>query len=310
MLVGARHASPSCDKLMSIEELQSRFAIPNALHFELDEHGMERAVVQTPQAEAIIYLQGAHITHYQPSGHKPVLFLSSKSNFAPEKAIRGGIPIIFPWFGAKKDDPAAPMHGFARTSRWTLVNVYQDEADDPGVLELAFLLDLSKIEVSFNARFGRTLEMELSVANKSASSFEFEEALHTYLAVSDVRQIEIHGLASRKFIDKTDQMRQKQSPPDPLRIIGETDRIYLDSGSQCTVVDPTERRRITIFKSNSHNTVVWNPWIEKNLKMADLGNDEWRSMLCVETANVGDAAIRLNPGETHTMSASILVEPA
>src|SRR5205807_9344732 len=108
-----------------VKSLNERFAIPNALLFEIDQHGMERAVIKIPQAEAIIYLQGAHITHYQPAGQKPVLFLSSKSNFAPGKAIRGGIPIIFPWFGPKQDDPKAPMHGFARTLQWKVDSTKQ-----------------------------------------------------------------------------------------------------------------------------------------------------------------------------------------
>ena len=101
-----------------VKDLNERFGTGEMLRFELDEHGMERAMIKTPAAEAIVYLQGAHITHYQPAGQKPVLFLSSKSHFAPGKAIRGGIPIIFPWFGAKQDDPKAPMHGYARTSAW------------------------------------------------------------------------------------------------------------------------------------------------------------------------------------------------
>src|SRR3954462_4786839 len=107
-----------------VKELNDRFGIDGALKFELDEHGMERAIIKTPQAEATIYLQGAHVTHYQPTGHKPVLFLSSKSNFASGKAIRGGIPIIYPWFGAQKDNPLAPMHGFARTSPWQVEHVF------------------------------------------------------------------------------------------------------------------------------------------------------------------------------------------
>src|SRR5438874_1025607 len=101
-----------------VKDLQARFGIPDKLRFELDQHNMERAIIKTNEAQATIYLQGAHITHYQPTGHEPLLFLSSKSNFAKGKAIRGGIPIIFPWFGPKKDDPTAPMHGFARTSQW------------------------------------------------------------------------------------------------------------------------------------------------------------------------------------------------
>src|SRR5204863_2205837 len=183
-----------------------RFAIPNALHFELDQHGMERAVIKTPQAEAIVYLQGAHITHYQPAGQKPVLFLSSKSNFAPGKAIRGGIPIIFPWFGAKKDDPKAPMHGYARTSPWRV-----DSSKATGdVIDLGLTLESpGHSTLHLLIQIGPQLHLQLQVTNTSPNPITIEEAFHTYLAISDIRHAFVVGLADTTFIDKTDKMQRK-----------------------------------------------------------------------------------------------------
>jgi glucose-6-phosphate 1-epimerase len=288
-----------------VKDLNDRFAIPNALHFELDEHGMERAVIKTPQAEATIYLQGAHITHYQPAGHKPVLFLSSKSHFAPGKAIRGGIPIIFPWFGAKKDDPIATMHGFARTSPW-IMNSAQSIGD---LMQLGLTLQSPehsnlRLIITIGARLNLTLE----VTNVSNAPLTFEEAFHTYLAVSDVRNVMVQGVDGTTFIDKTDQMLRKFDQDRMLQLQVETDRVYLNTQSTCRVFDMPDKRCTTILKHNSATTVVWNPWSDKSKTMADMGEHDWQRMLCIETANAADNAITLEPGATHRMTALISAE--
>jgi glucose-6-phosphate 1-epimerase len=288
-----------------VKELNERFGISNALLFERDEHGMERANIKTRQAEATVYLQGAHITHYRPARQKPLLFLSSKSNFAPGKAIRGGIPIIYPWFGPKSDDPKAPMHGFARTSLWQVDSANQTDS----FLELRLSLDTAKhSKLRLLVQVGRRLHIELEVTSASETPITFEEALHSYFAVSDVRTVFIQGLSAATFIDKTDQMRRKIDEDQVLRLRGETDRVYVNSESSCRIFDLVAKRCIRIDKTNSATTVVWNPWIEKAKKMADFGEDEWQGMLCIETANAADNAITLQPGGTHRMSASISAE--
>jgi glucose-6-phosphate 1-epimerase len=288
-----------------LKELNDRFALGDQLRFELDEHGMERAVIKTPQAEAIIYLNGAHITHFQPAGQQPLLFLSSKSNFTPGKAIRGGIPIIYPWFGHKKDDPNAPMHGFARTSRWRVDLTKQ--IDD--FVELRLTLESPKhSNLRFLTQVGPRLNIELQVSSASATPLTFEEAFHSYFAVSDVRNVFIQGLTGTAFIDKTDQMLRKTDEDQVLRLEGETDRVYINTESTCRIFDIPAKRCIKILKINSATTVVWNPWMDKAKKMPDMGDDEWRQMLCIETANTADNAITLQPGGTYRMSASINAE--
>src|SRR3712207_763201 len=76
--------------------------------------------VSAPAASARVYLQGAHVSHYQPRGAAPVLFTSAASHFAPGKPIRGGVPIVFPWFGPHPTDKSLPAHGWARTRPWRL----------------------------------------------------------------------------------------------------------------------------------------------------------------------------------------------
>jgi glucose-6-phosphate 1-epimerase len=283
-----------------VKELQKKFGIDKQLRFELDPHDMPRAIIKTDLAEAIIYLNGAHITHYQPAGHAPVLFLSSKSNFIPGKAIRGGIPIIYPWFGPKKDDPTAPMHGFARTSQW--------QVESTIATANTIQLKLSLNQLRFTISIGRNLHVSLEVYNDSSAPLTFEEALHTYLAVSDVRTCIIAGLTGQTFIDKTANHQRKVDDAHSLRLQGETDRVYVNSETDCRIIDPIARRYINILKHNSATTVVWNPWIEKAKKMSDFGDDEWQNMLCVESANAADNAITVAPGATHSMSATLSVQ--
>jgi len=277
-----------------VKELQDEFGLGDEIRFELDQHGMERAILRSPYSEAIVYLNGAHVTHFQLFGQPPLLFLSSKSNFIPGKAIRGGVPIIYPWFGKFKDDPTAPMHGFARTSQWRI----QSRILDDGVVGLRLLLDSY---LHFTLRVGSSLEMQLQVRNDAFCPVTFEEALHSYLAVSDARNISITGLAGKTFMDKTDNMIRKQQSHDPLQINSETDRVYLNTPDTVTLDDPPWNRRITVEKSNSSTTVIWNPWKE----MPDLRYNDWTQFVCIETANAADNAITLPRGGSHSMSASI-----
>jgi D-hexose-6-phosphate mutarotase len=158
--------------------------------------------------------------------------------------------------------------------------------------------------------FGERLEMTLEVENRSGHAFDFEEALHTYVLVGDVGQVSIAGLGGGVYIDKTDDMRRKTLAAGPLRLNGTTDRVFLSTRAPCTVTDPVLARRIVVEKTGSSTTVVWNPWHEKASAMADLGDEQWRSMLCVEAANAADNAVHLAGGERHAMRVVIGAEAA
>lgn len=262
-------------------------------------------------------IQGAHVIDWRTHGARPVLFLSERSQFRTGKAIRGGVPLCFPWFGPKADDPAAPQHGFARTRDWSLARA--DIALDGGVkLEFTLASDASSRTTwphEFSARFsvkaGRELTLALAVQNTSGSSLTFGAALHTYLAVSDVRQIAIHGLEHTDYLDKAGghSVRRREGA-EPITFSGETDRVYLDTTATCIVDDPGWTRRIHVAKTGSRSTVIWNPWIDKARGMADLGEEAWPGFVCVETCNAGDDTVTLAPGATHTLAAEIRVEPA
>jgi glucose-6-phosphate 1-epimerase len=244
-----------------------------------------------------------------------VLFLSTRAAYAPGKAIRGGVPVIFPWFGPHPTDRQAPMHGVARSRPWRLAS----SGPGPGgaiVLELALEDDTatrtlwpSAFSLRYRVSVGDALELALEVVNTSPASFTFEAALHTYLAVGDIRAVGITGLENTTYIDKVDGMRRKRHGAEPLRITGETDRVFLGTCTRCVVDDRALDRRLSVDKTGSATTVVWNPWAAKAAGIADLEPDDWRRMVCVETANAADDAVTLEPGGRHVMTATLRVGP-
>ena len=214
---------------------------------------------------------------------------------------------------ARAGDPSAPAHGFARTLEWSVV-----EAKPIGsVVGLTLALNSSDstcrffpqdFELRYTITVGASLTVSLEVRNRSSAEFTFEEALHTYLAVREVRQVAIDGLNGRTFIDKT-AAGSRMGQSGPIRIERETDRVYLDTGDDVRVTDPArgQGRQLLVTKTGSQTTVVWNPWIDKAKALSDFGDDEWATMLCIETANAADNAVKLSPGKSHVMGATLSV---
>jgi glucose-6-phosphate 1-epimerase len=294
-------------------EIQARFGISNAVRFEDTPGGLVRALITGPQADATVYLHGAHITSWTPSGQQPVLFTSSRSRFEPGIAIRGGVPIVFPWFGPRADGASGPLHGFARIAEWSLESAL---LRPDGAVELSLALTSNEVSRalgydSFHVRFrvalGAALEMEMEVHNQSEAPFRFEEAFHTYFAVSDVRRVSITGLGNTAYVDKTDAFARKKAER-LIRITRETDQVHLNTAARCEIDDPGWARVIVVEKEGSDTTVVWNPWIEKIRTIADMAPDDWQGMLCLETANALENAVVLPIGGVHRMRATIRIK--
>jgi glucose-6-phosphate 1-epimerase len=301
--------------MQTLDQLNAAFAIPVVLSF--DEHNsLLRARISTPECSGELYLHGAHVTAWQPGDQAPVLFLSEKSEFAAGKAIRGGIPIIFPWFGprtATSESPRTdgPTHGFARTQDWKLdfAAYAADELHLSLSLEptdLSRSLGYDRFLLAYQITFGKQLKLRLSAANDGDTPLRIEEALHTYLHVADVEQVRVRGLFEADYLDKIDGFARKTQTEPVLTFTGITDRPYLNTTSPIVVDDPALRRRITVTKANSNTTVIWNPWA--NARLADMPADGWRQMLCVESANAADNALTLRPHEAHALETTISIE--
>ncbi len=301
---------------MSIESLNERFAIPGALFFQAGPGGMPMAVLTGKGGQAHVMLHGGHVVHFQPAGQSPVLWMSQKSIFQSGKAIRGGVPVCFPWFGASTHVPNAPGHGIARLKEWEFISAHV-LADGRVEAVLAMRSDEWTHEfwepgfvLMLVVTVGATLTMALTATNIDRRPVAITEALHTYFSVFDVRQIRIHGLEGLEYIDTAGGGHKLARQDDqPITIEAETDRDYLNTAATVVIEDPAAGRSITIEKSGSNSTVVWNPWIDKAAKMPDFGDDEWPGMVCVETANISADAVTIKPGKSHVMQAKISVSP-
>lgn len=294
---------------------QAAIELPPSVHLEQGQGGLPRLRVAGRGGSAEIYLQGAHVTAWQPTGQEPVIWLSRASAFSPGAPIRGGVPICFPWFGPNTTDPSAPLHGFARLQDWELVEA-NEVGDD---VSLTFRLNDSeetrasawpfRFEATYRVVVGATLQLSLEITNRSGGAVTFDEALHTYFSVGDVRDVAVRGLTDAHYQDRVLGAGQVQQRTEPLRIEKETDRMYLNSVGTVTIEDTVGDRVIRIRKDGSGATVVWNPWIDKSKAMGDFGDDEWGEMICVEPCNAGPTEVRLDPGARHRMATTIDVLP-
>jgi D-hexose-6-phosphate mutarotase len=263
--------------------------------------------VSTPWSTAEVYLHGAHVTRFRKKDEPPVLFMSQCSRFNEGQAIRGGIPVIFPWFGMRE---GLGQHGFARVKTWEL----KEFAPAPdGSVSVRFKLPDSP-EASgfppFAAEYVVTVSdailLQLSVTNQSNEEvLTFEDCLHTYFEVGDITAISISGLKGVNYLDKVANFAQKTESNDAIRIVSEVDRVYLDTTGTVEISDPRLARRIRIEKQGSASTVLWNPWITRAQQMPDFGNDEYQRMVCIESGNVSSNQISLPPGQTSTLSVKL-----
>lgn len=292
--------------------LDRRFGIPGVVSISEGEGAMPRVKVTSPLCEAEMYLHGAHVTSWIPAGRSEVLFLSSKSRWTDGQAIRGGIPICFPWFRAKANDPKAPAHGFVRTKLWQLESIFEKE----GAIVVNMVTQSDEqtrrwwpeeFRLLHRVTFGDQLTLELLCTNLGTKTLRFEEALHTYNRVADVREVRMQGLDTLRFLDNTDSNSEKRQSGE-IVIASLTDNAYMDTRDTVELLDSGMRRRIRLTKANSLTTVVWNPWREKASEMNDLGEGEWTQFACVEASNILTAAVSLAPGQEHRMTAVLTVE--
>jgi glucose-6-phosphate 1-epimerase len=297
--------------MAAVNESNERFGIPGVAEVVSGQGGLAVVRVTAPSATAEIYLHGAQVTSWRPSGADEVLFVSEQSRWEEGKAIRGGIPICFPWFRGKADDAKAPAHGVVRTKAWELTAIGQDgdavtvtlatESDDASQRWWPF-----EFRAEYRVTVGAELKLELAVTNTGSAAIRFEEALHTYHRVGDAEKVRVTGLDGTAFLDNMDGNREKMQHGD-VAFTAQTDNAYMNTTTALEVIDPVLERRIRTEKKNSLTTVVWNPWREGAKALADLGDDEWRQMACVEASNILAHAVKLGQGEMHVTTAAISV---
>lgn len=290
---------------------------------ETEQHGeLNCWRITSNHAELLIAQQGAQVLSYQRLGEPPLLWLSDQAIFRQGKSVRAGVPVCWPWFGNLQRNPQAvqamyqgeqaPAHGLARTRDWQLLGI--EEAAEGLRIEFSLpeaLGDLPgwphEVELKLLIEMGTQLKLTLSSFNQGNDNVTISQALHSYFAVSDVRQARVEGVENLGYIETLAdwELRQQHSA---LGFAGETDRIYLQTPDLLKIVDPQWNRRITLHATGSRSAVIWNPWTDRARELADMADDGWQRMLCIETANVWDDVVNLAPGVSHSLSVTITSE--
>jgi len=276
---------------------------------------LEALDVHHPLFRATVFLQGAHLTHFAPRDEAEWLWCSETARMEPGRAIRGGVPICWPWFG--DPDRNAPevrrrihtdkAHGFARSALWKLEDVRESAHE----VEISLSLDanedfrevwsghaLALVTFSFSIR---GCQIALTTTNMSSQPLAYSQALHSYFPTSDITRSRVLGLGNSHYLDTLRDWEYCWQEG-PVYFDGETDRIY-ESGDPMTIVTPSGKRKLTSVGSDS--TVVWNPGPEKAARLSDFPDAAWKTMLCVETANASGDYRVLNEGQSHTLGVLI-----
>lgn len=298
-----------------LSQLNSMFGRSASIEFVYDaQFDGVVACLRFQNSTARVGLRGGQVLSWvRPPFKDDVFWCAPKGRLSDPKPLRGGVPICWPWFGAHPDSADAPSHGFARTSDWCVSATAHSETGARLTLRLSMEKNPNEgwpdgAHLSLDVCLNDDLRVCVTTINTGDKAFEISEALHAYLHVGNVGDVTIHGLEKARYFD---QLTKKVCARDakPLKITGETDRIYQNTGDQITAKDPLLGRMILVRKEESDSSVIWNPWVEKSQHLADMSEDDYRRMLCVETANVADHAVTLRPGDVHRMATTYSVKP-
>jgi glucose-6-phosphate 1-epimerase len=249
---------------VSPEELNRQFGIPGSLEAVAGNGGLTKLVITTAACSAEMYLHGAQVTAWKPVGGEEAIFLSERSSWLEGRAIRGGIPICFPWFRAKADDAKAPAHGFVRTKEWRLDSVTAGE-DGSVTVACSTQSDESteqwfphEFRLVHRVTFGATLQLELITKNAGRDVFTIQEALHTYFRVGDAQRVRVRGLDGVSYLDNTAGNLKKTQQGDVV-LKAATDNAYVNATGPVDLVDAVLHRTLRTEKNHSATTIVWEP---------------------------------------------------
>ena len=298
---------------MNIDQ-STKYEIKDELHFVETEHGFTNVEINNARARALISTYSGQLLSYRPINEKnDLLFVSDKAYYENGKAIKGGIPVCWPWFGPDPDHLGRPAHGFVRTRQWE-VSASESLADGSTrvVLGLADTDETREIwphafKLNIEITVGDSLKVALVTHNTDDKSVIISQALHTYFQVGDIGKVKLLGLDGTEYLDKVDGFARK-TQSGPVTIKGEVDRIYTGVSGELLIDDESLGRRIRIISTGCSTAVVWNPWIEAAASMGDLGDEDYKKMLCVETANAGPESIEIAAGGEYRLEAQYTIE--
>ncbi|NJN20422.1 MAG: D-hexose-6-phosphate mutarotase [Leptolyngbya sp. RL_3_1] len=282
---------------MDLAQLNADYGIDGQLQLIAGKGDFPVIKVTNDQATALISVYGGQVLSFQPQGEpQDLMFVSDQAYYQAGKAIKGGVPICWPWFGPDPAGAGRPSHGFARNRFWQVMGtaalangatqVRLGFRDDDGTLALW----PHRFELVLEITVGTTLGMALVSRNRSDAPFEITQALHTYFTVGDIRQATVLGLDGTTYLDKVDAGKLKPQGG-PVAIAAEVDRIYTGVPKELVIQDAALDRRIRITSTGNQTAVVWNPWADISAQMADLADLDYTRFLCVETTNAAEDVI-------------------
>lgn len=299
---------------MTLEQLNQEFGISNQVTVVAGKGGFPILEISNEKAKAKISVYSAQVLSFQPAGEpEDLMFLSERAYYKPGKAMKGGIPICWPWFGPDPEGLGRASHGFVRNRMWTLLSTETTPAGETkvklGMSPSEETLEIwpNQFELVIEIVVGSELTVALTTQNTGDKAFSITQALHTYFATGDITKVQVLGLENARYVDKADGATKKTQTGD-ITITEETDRIYTEVRPEIVIDDGAMGRRIRIQATGSTTAIVWNPWKEISTNMADLGDLDYQRFICVETANAEDEVIEIAPGAQYQIQAVYTVE--
>jgi glucose-6-phosphate 1-epimerase len=304
---------------MDIAQANEEFGIAGVLSICAGAGGFPVICIDNEHAQAEICAYAGQVLSYRPGPEQQdLLFVSEHAHFQPGKAIKGGIPVCWPWFGPDPEARGRPDHGFVRGRHWRLLAT--EAMVDGGTRvrlgcrddEATRALWPHPFALEIEVMVGESLDVALVSRNTGDLPVTITQGLHTYFKVGDVRRVQVLGLAGHEYIDKVASIAPDRAPADhvdvrvkqsgPINFDGPVNRIYLDTTGRLIVDDPALGRQIRIDREGSRSAVIWNPWVAQSQQMGDFGDDEYLGMVCVETTNAADDAVTVPAGASHRMA--------
>jgi len=295
---------------MDINHLNERFSIAGQLVIVEGNGGFPFIHIHNQHADALISLYGGQILSYRPKGHDELMFLSKKAFFEEGKAIKGGVPVCWPWFGPHPTEKSLPAHGFVRNRMWKVVHTEttQDAATrvSLGIESSPETLSMwpHDFRLTLDITVGKTILLKLTTRNTGDQHFSISQALHSYFSVGDISLTTLSGLDAKQYIDKTDNGVTKTQHGD-VTVHTEVDRVYYDVPASLTIADKSNQRHIEITSEGNNTAVVWNPWSKISIASADLLDDDYQRFLCVETANALMDVVEIPAGNEYSLITEI-----
>ena len=295
---------------MNIDRLNADYGIADKAKFVEGKGGFPVIKINNEYAEAIVSLYAGQVLSYKPVDRtQDIMFLSDNAYFQTGKAMKGGAPVCWPWFGPDPEDKGRSSHGFVRNRMWSMRSLTTTQ--DGATQVIMGLVDTPETRAIWDYSFdlaiaitvGDSLNIELITRNTGDTAFKITQALHSYFQIGDITKVQVLGLDGKSYIDKVDGGKQK-TQTGTVAFTQECDRIYLDVPSKLTIDDSALNRKIAVNATNSNTAIVWNPWSEISANMADLADLDYQNFVCVETANAANEVIEVSAGSKYEMTAN------